>query len=94
MSRNASELEEREHPSKFIDAERDLINSYQGRVIRLALAKLSENQKKVIELAYYEGLSQTEMAEKLGQPLGTVKTWVRSALKKLREELDIPIPAQ
>ena len=88
MTRNAFELEEREHPSMFIDAERDVINSDRGRVIRLALAALNENQKKVIELSYYEGLSQTEMAEHLGQPLGTVKTWVRSALKKLREELD------
>jgi RNA polymerase sigma-70 factor (ECF subfamily) len=50
--------------------------------------KLNENHRRVIELAYYEGLSQAEMAEKLGQPLGTVKTWVRSALKKLRDELE------
>jgi RNA polymerase sigma-70 factor (ECF subfamily) len=41
----------------------------------------------VIELAYFEGLSQTEMAERMKQPLGTVKTWVRSALKVLRDEL-------
>ena len=40
------------------------------------------NQRQVIELAYFEGLSQTEMAERMGQPLGTVKTWVRTALKK------------
>jgi RNA polymerase sigma-70 factor (ECF subfamily) len=38
-------------------------------------------------MAYYEGLSQTEMAERMQQPLGTVKTWVRSALKVLREQL-------
>ena len=44
-------------------------------------------QRQVIELAYYEGLSQTEMAERLKQPLGTVKTWTRSALKILRDEL-------
>lgn len=93
MSRNVFELEEREHPSLFIDAERDLINSDQGRVVRAALGSLNENQKRVIQLAYYEGLSQTEMAEKLGQPLGTVKTWVRSALKKLRDELDQGVPA-
>lgn len=88
MSRNVYELEEREHPSLFVDSERDLISSDQGRIVRAALARLNNNQKKVIELAYYEGLSQTEMAETLGQPLGTIKTWVRSALKKLREELD------
>jgi RNA polymerase sigma-70 factor (ECF subfamily) len=59
------------------------------RVKRLkgAFEKLSPNQRLVIELAYYEGLSQTEMAERMKQPLGTVKTWVRSALKTLREEL-------
>jgi len=48
---------------------------------------LTPNQKMVIELAYYEGLSQTEMAEYMQQPLGTVKTWVRAALKALREQL-------
>jgi RNA polymerase sigma-70 factor (ECF subfamily) len=43
----------------------------------------------VIELAYFEGLSQTEMAERMGQPLGTVKTWVRTALKNLRDDLSM-----
>ena len=47
----------------------------------------------VIELAYFEGLSQTEMAEKTGQPLGTIKTWVRTALKNLRDELGVATPA-
>jgi len=55
--------------------------------------KLTPNQRQVIELAYFEGLSQSEMAERLGQPLGTVKTWVRSALKNLRDDLGTAVPA-
>jgi RNA polymerase sigma-70 factor, ECF subfamily len=86
--KNAFELEEREHPSLYKDAEAQVLDQDQARIIRAAMAKLSENQRKVIELAYYEGLSQTEMAERMGEPLGTVKTWVRSALKKLRDELE------
>ena len=58
-----------------------------GRRVRGALGRLNENQRHVIELAYFEGLSQSEMAERMGQPLGTVKTWVRTALKNLRDEL-------
>ena len=62
-------------------------------MIRKAIAKLNSQQQKVIELAYYEGLSQTEMAERMGEPLGTVKTWVRTALKFLREELGQAVAA-
>jgi len=56
-------------------------------MLKEAFEKLTPNQKTVIELAYYEGLSQTEMADRMQQPLGTIKTWVRSALKVLREQL-------
>jgi RNA polymerase sigma-70 factor (ECF subfamily) len=87
MNRNAWELDVREHPSLFVDSERDVLNSDYSRRIRAAVEKLTEKQRQVIELAYYEGLSQSEMAERMGEPLGTVKTWVRTALKNLREEL-------
>jgi RNA polymerase sigma-70 factor (ECF subfamily) len=86
--KNAFELEEREHPSLFKDAEVQVLDQDQARVIQLAMSKLTDNQRKVIELGYYEGLSQAEMAVRMGEPLGTVKTWVRTALKKLREDLE------
>lgn len=84
--RNSLELEETDHPSLYTDMERDLLASDKARLVRAALEKLSPRQREVIELAYFEGLTQTEMAERMGQPLGTVKTWVRTALKNLREE--------
>jgi len=87
MQRNTYEFDAREHPSLFVDMEKDVLNSDSARSIRKALEKLTENQRKVIELAYYEGLSQTEMAERMGQPVGTVKTWVRTALQLLREDM-------
>ncbi|SPE26725.1 RNA polymerase sigma factor [Candidatus Sulfopaludibacter sp. SbA3] len=85
--RNAVEYEETGHPSLYVDMEHDILTSDKARVIKGALEKLNANQRQVIELAYFEGLSQTEMAERMGQPLGTVKTWVRTALKNLRDEL-------
>lgn len=54
---------------------------------RRAFKNLSHEQRQAIELAYFEGLSQTEISERMERPLGTVKTWVRSALSVLRETL-------
>lgn len=87
MKQGALELEVLERPAAFADLERDIVNSDRARRLRAAFSRLSPNQQMVIELAYFEGLSQTEMAERTRQPLGTVKTWVRSALKVLRDEL-------
>jgi RNA polymerase sigma-70 factor (ECF subfamily) len=91
--RNALELEETAHPSLYLDLEKEILNSDKARRLRKAMEKLSANQRNAIELAYFEGLSQTEIAERMGQPLGTVKTWVRSALKHLREELESAVSA-
>ena len=91
--RNAVEYEETDHPVLYCDMEKDLLTSDKARIVKSAVEKLSPNQRQVIELAYFEGLSQTEMAERMGQPLGTVKTWVRAALKNLRDELGAVVSA-
>ena len=93
MTQSAFELESTEHPSLFTNLEADILNSDRARRLKGAFEKLNANQRLVIELAYYEGLSQSEMADRMKQPLGTVKTWVRSALKVLREELGEAVPA-
>lgn len=80
-------------PRVAINASEDrILDGIQLKKVRAAMAKLSENQRQVIELAYFEGLSQTEMAEHIAQPLGTIKTWTRTALKLLREELGTVAP--
>ncbi len=55
--------------------------------VRAALATLPDTQRRVIEMSYYRGLSQTEIAAELEAPLGTVKSWTRKGLLSLRESL-------
>jgi len=59
-----------------------------AQAIATALAALSEEQRRPIELAYYEGLSQAAIARRLGQPLGTIKTRIRLGLTRLRHVLE------
>jgi RNA polymerase sigma-70 factor, ECF subfamily len=55
--------------------------------VREALQSIPQNQRQVLEMAYYDGLSHTEITEQLDIPLGTVKTWTRRGLIKLRQLL-------
>jgi RNA polymerase sigma-70 factor, ECF subfamily len=56
-----------------------------SRAVNAGFANLTANEKQVLELAYFEGCSQTEIAERLREPLGTVKSWTRSALSRMRK---------
>ena len=55
-----------------------------AKAVQEALAELPPNHRKVLELAYFEGYSQSEIAARLEEPLGTVKSWMRAALERLR----------
>jgi len=87
------EFNETEHPSLFANLQTEMLQFDVIKRMKTALERLDGKQRKAIELAYFEGMSQTEIAERMGQPLGTVKTWVRAALKNLRDELGAVVPA-
>jgi RNA polymerase sigma-70 factor, ECF subfamily len=67
--------------------EKALDEKKRAEKVRAVMSSLSPQQKKAIELAYFEGLSHTEIAESLKEPLGTVKSWIRNGLMKLKQEL-------
>lgn len=66
------------------DAERSLLMEK----LRTAMATLPAEQREAVELAYFEGMTQTEIAARTGSPLGTVKSRVRSAMQSLKQAFD------
>ena len=66
----------------------DVVRDEDARVVRAALHELPAEQQRVITLAYFGGFTHTEIAELLGQPLGTVKGRMRLGLAKLRDGLE------
>ena len=76
-----------ELPVSSPDATSAMLDDEQARAVRRALGGLPLIQRAAIELAYYEGLSHREIAERLEEPLGTVKTRIRLGLLKLRDAL-------
>jgi RNA polymerase sigma-70 factor, ECF subfamily len=68
---------------------RDILErKQQGRALRAALAVLTSDERQAIESAYFGGLTHAEAATRLNEPLGTVKTRIRSALNKLRQAME------
>jgi RNA polymerase sigma-70 factor, ECF subfamily len=69
------------------DYEKALDEKRRAERVRALMASLTPQQKKPIELAYFEGLSHSEIAATLKEPLGTVKSWIRNGLLRLKEGL-------
>lgn len=99
-SRSLDRLRQRQRQTKVVEAatntaavsssqvpDEALVINERRAVVAQALAKLPDEQRSVIELAYYQGFSQSEIAKQTGMALGTVKTRIRLGLRKLKQTL-------
>ena len=77
-------------PSEIAPDPRDVIElREQTESLRAALAALTPNERQAIETTFFAGLTHAEAAARLNQPLGTIKTRIRSGLHKLRDALTV-----
>ncbi len=70
-----------------VELEDDVARALDGKSLRDAMSRLPHEQREVIELGFFGGLSHDQIAKRTGLPLGTVKTRIRSGLRKLRDQL-------
>jgi RNA polymerase sigma-70 factor (ECF subfamily) len=80
----AGAAQDQDETEQVSDALTDAVRAEQQTVVRRALAELPEEQRHALVLAYFDGLTQSEIASKLNAPLGTIKTRMRSGMIKLR----------
>jgi len=88
--REVLEEQEGDFASTFASSqniEDDAARAQSAKSIKTALDKLPAEQRQAVELAYFEGMTQSEIAAKTGAPLGTVKTRMRTAMQSLRQTL-------
>src|SRR5439155_6295043 len=85
--RQAETAADQDPPPPPLEPPADAARSEWSERVRAALAQLEPKQRQVLEIAYFQGLSQSEIARRIGAPLGTVKSWTRQGLVRLRELL-------
>jgi RNA polymerase sigma-70 factor (ECF subfamily) len=86
-SRRRAETSVEPESTPAADPPAQAVQGQLGERVRKALESLLPQQRQVLEIAYFQGLSQSEIAVQLGTPLGTVKSWTRQGLMRLRELL-------
>jgi RNA polymerase sigma factor (sigma-70 family) len=85
--RRGEPLESAVEPAAPETVEDEATLGFERRVVQEALSRLQPEQREALELGYYGGLTQSELAERLGLPLGTIKSRMFTGLSRLRELL-------
>jgi RNA polymerase sigma-70 factor (ECF subfamily) len=91
---SSTTLEDLEHSGLFVTRETEADRLTRRKAVGAALDQLNDEQREVLELTHFQGLTQTEIAKRMQKPLGTVKSLVRSALKALRASAEAGGAAQ
>lgn len=82
------EYDEYDHWDRSINIEESIETTERRQLVRTVIAQLPEEQRQALALAYFQGYTHSEIAEILGEPLGTVKTRIRLAMMKLKQQLE------